>query len=599
MTNSKLDVLNRTFGFSRFRPGQEEPIDALLAGKDVFCVMPTGAGKSLIYQVPALVASGLTIVISPLIALMQDQVDALKLVGVNAEALNSSRDYQENLAIWSSAKAGKTRLLYMAPERLMSDGMLDRLKTMNISLIAIDEAHCISQWGPSFRPEYALLTDLKTHFPSVPVLALTASADEATRHDIANKLYTGDVETFVAGFDRPNISLAVEPKVNWKSQLSAFVTKFPDESGIVYCTSRKQTEEAANFLVNEGHKALPYHAGLPSDVRGNHQTRFVREPGLIMTATIAFGMGIDKPDVRFVFHTGLASSMEAYYQEFGRAGRDGELAAAHMLYGLDDIRLRRHFIESDGRQEIDKRREHKRLDALIAFCESPTCRRQSLLAYFGDDSGPCKNCDICLNPVELVEGTREGQMVLSAIARTGQRFGPAHIIDVLLGAKTARLLQLGHDKLVTYGVGSEHVKPQWQSIIRQLIATGFVHLDIAQYGGLSITDKGRQLLKGEAEFKYRAESLKPVAGSKRAKSVRAEQSMSQGDSALYERLKGLRSELAKAKNVPAYVILHDRTLRQIATDRPETRIELSKIHGMGEAKLEKFGEVIIELTSGF
>jgi len=493
-------VLKQTFGFDTFRPGQEEPIRALLDGKNVFCVMPTGAGKSMIFQVPALLGTGLTIVVSPLIALMQDQISALQLLGVEAETLNSTRSPDEISQTWDNIHNGQTRLLYMAPERLMNAGTFAAMQNLDIQLIAIDEAHCISQWGPSFRPEYEMLMDLKTHFPSVPIAALTASADEATRNDIVKKLFNGDVETFLSGFDRPNISLNVEPKAGWKRQLQAFVKGRQSQSGIVYCLSRKKTEEAASFLNDQGFVALAYHAGMTKEAREDSQRRFVKESDIIMAATVAFGMGIDKPDVRFVFHTDMPASMEAYYQEIGRAGRDGDPADAYMLYGLDDIRMRRQFIEQDASSDTEKRRAHKRLDTLIAYCEAPTCRRQTLLVYFSDDCEPCNNCDVCLNPVELKEGTREGQMALSAIVRTGQRFGPAHIIDILVGANTARLRQLRHDKLPTWGVGSGHDKTQWRSIIRQLVAAGFAHLDVAEYGGLSVTDTGAQLLKGEKAF---------------------------------------------------------------------------------------------------
>ncbi len=597
--SSTHEVLKKTFGFNDFRPGQKAPVDDLLAGHDVFCVMPTGAGKSLIYQVPALLLDGITIVISPLIALMQDQVSALQLLGVPAVSINSAQQYPDNITSWEALRSGSARLVYMAPERLMSENTLNDLKAMNISLFAIDEAHCISQWGPSFRPEYEMLTGLKTHFPEVPVVALTASADAATRHDIAEKLFSGKVRQYVAGFDRPNISLAVEPKLNWKTQMKNFVLARRGQSGIVYCLSRKKTEDAARALRDEGISAIAYHAGLDKQQRHENQLRFVKEPGIVMTATIAFGMGIDKPDVRFVFHTDLPSSMEAYYQEFGRAGRDGDPADAHMLYGLDDIRMRRMFIENDTSNDTSKRREHKRLDALLSYCEAPSCRRQTLLSYFGDDSDPCNNCDNCNNPVELVTGTREGQMVLSAMVRTGQRFGPAHIIDIVVGAKTAKIAQLRHDELPTYGVGAEHSKNQWRSIVRQMTAAGFIHLDIAEFGGLSVTEKGRLLLKGEISFEYRPEKLKPLRAARKAKPVIAEQPLADTDRSLLDRLKELRMQLAKARNVPAYVIFHDKTLRQIASHRPKTLDDLSQLHGIGEAKLKQFGKDFLELVRQF
>jgi ATP-dependent DNA helicase RecQ len=590
-------TLGKVFGFENFRPGQQAPIKALLDGKNIFCVMPTGAGKSLIFQIPALVGSGLTIVVSPLIALMQDQVDALKLLGVNAQALNSTRSPQQITDIWESIHNGQLRLLYMAPERLMHPQTLASIKNLNVGRIAIDEAHCISQWGPSFRPEYEMLMDLKQHFPKVPIAALTASADAATRNDVKAKLFGGDVEVFISGFDRPNISLTVEPKAGWKRQLKQFVQSRKNQSGIVYCLSRKKTEEATAFLNSQGFTALAYHAGMDKQAREENQQRFVKQPGIIMAATVAFGMGIDKPDVRFVFHTDLPGSMEAYYQEFGRAGRDGDPADAHMLYGLDDIRTRRMFIEQDNGSPEHKTREHKRLDTLIAYCEAPTCRRQFLLRYFSDHCEPCNNCDVCLNPVELQPGTRQGQMALSAVVRTGQRFGPAHIIDIVVGANTARLRQLGHDRLPTWGVGSEHGKNQWQSILRQLVAAGFLHLDVAEYGGLSVTEKGRQLLRGETGFSFRLLPKKSLTDPLARKKSSPDIDLSDDEISLYEKLKTRRASLAAKANVPAYVIFHDKSLRDMAKQKPQNLKEFSNIHGVGQAKLEKFGEIFVTVIS--
>ncbi len=590
-----LNILKDVFGFNHFRDGQQEPIKEILAGKNVFCVMPTGAGKSLIFQVPALMGQGLTIVVSPLIALMQDQVNALKLLGVEAEVLNSTLTPEQNTQVWSNIRNSKTRLLYLAPERLMNGGTLQALQNIDVKLVAIDEAHCISQWGPSFRPEYEMLTDLKSHFPSTPIIALTASADKATRNDIAEKLFNGDVTTFVSGFDRPNITLSVEPKAGWKRQLLSFAKQHKGQSGIVYCLSRKKTQEAAELLVDEGFTALPYHAGMSKEAREENQSRFVKEQNIIMTATVAFGMGIDKPDVRFVFHTDLPSSMEAYYQEFGRAGRDGEPAVAHMLFGLDDLRTRRQFIEQDARDDASKRREHKRLDALVAYCEAPTCRRQFLLTYFSDDSEPCNNCDVCLNPIDLVEGTREGQMALSAIVRTGQRFGPAHIVDILVGANTARIRQLGHDKLPTWGVGAAHSKQQWRSIIRQLVATQFIHLDVAEFGGLSITATGRDLLKDQASFSYRPLPKTSATDPLRKKPIAEDLNFSDEQRTLLTALKEKRTELAAEKNVPAYLIFNDKTLRDMVAKKPLTLDEFADVHGVGAAKLEQFGQTFISI----
>lgn len=588
-------TLKTVFGYDGFRPGQEAPVRAILDGRSVFCIMPTGAGKSMIYQLPALVKAGLTIVVSPLIALMHDQVNALKLLGVAADTLNSTLGDIESAEVWQRLRKGETRLLYVAPERMMTGAMLDNLANLDVKLIAVDEAHCISQWGPSFRPEYEQLSGLRERFNNVPLAALTATADAATRKDVADKLFGGDVETFVSGFDRPNITLGVVPKAGWKRQLLKYIENRKGQSGIVYCLSRKKTEQAAQALVDAGHKALTYHAGMDKQERDENQRRFVHEPGIIMTATIAFGMGIDKPDVRFVFHTDMPSSIEAYYQEIGRAGRDGDPADATMLFGLDDLRMRRQFIENDAAGPDQKRREHKRLDALLAYCEAPACRRVTLLAYFSDSCEPCGNCDNCIQPVELVDGSREGQMVLSAIVRTGQRFGPAHIVDVVVGANTEKLRQLRHDQLPTWGVGKHLDKNQWRSLVRQLVASGFVHLDVAEYGGLSITQKGALLLKGKEGFMYRASAR--GLGKERSKPARAVVEDDLGDEqvALYERLRELRSKIAAEENVPAYLIFHDKSLRDMAVKKPQSRGAFGAIHGVGEAKLDKFADRFIEV----
>ena len=595
-------TLKNIFGYDAFRPGQEQPIADLLGGNDVFCVMPTGAGKSLIFQIPALMSAGLTIVVSPLISLMNDQVNALKLLGAPAQTLNSTNSPEDNDKIWRAVRAGEIRLLYMSPERLMNGSTLEVMRELNVKMIAVDEAHCISQWGPSFRPEYEMLTSLKTHFPDAPIIALTASADEVTRGDIAQKLFGGKAKVYVSGFDRPNIALGVSPKQSWKNQMAAFVKTRGGDSGIVYCLSRKKCEDAAAMLNSLGYTALVYHAGMDKFARDDNQKRFVREPGIIMCATIAFGMGIDKPDVRFVFHTDLPASMENYYQEFGRAGRDGDAADCEMLFGISDIRMRRQFIEQDDADAEQKRRAHKRLDRLIAYCEAPTCRRQALLAYFGEKSKPCGNCDVCLDPVELKEGTREGQMVLSAIVRTGQRFGPAYICDVLTGANTKRIRDFRHDKLPTWGVGKHLKKPQWQSIIRQMVAAGFVHLDVAEYGGVSMTAQGKNLLHGAAEFSYRPISVGSSAGKaakipRPAKVQQAQQLLSQPEMALLTRLKAARSELAQRQNVPAFMIFHDKTLRDMARQRPKSMNEMASVHGVGKAKLGRFGAVFLDIIN--
>ena len=447
-------VLAEVFGFEAFRPGQEAVIEALLAWRNVLAVMPTGSGKSLCFQVPALVRDGLTVVVSPLVALMQDQVAALELAGVAAEGIHSGNERAENVAAWRRAASGETRLLYMAPERLMTERMLAALARLPVTLFAIDEAHCISQWGPAFRPEYADLCRLRELFPGVPIAALTATADEVTREDIAEKLFGGDVEQFVLGFDRANITLAVEMKRDWKRQLQAFIARHEGASGIVYCLSRKKTEETAALLAASGVRALPYHAGMDAGAREEHQSVFMTEPGVVIVATIAFGMGIDKADVRYVFHADLPGSVEAYYQEIGRAGRDGAPAEAHMLYGLADIGMRRRFIEDEDAGEERKRREHKRLDALLGYCEAPACRRVTLLDYFGERIAPCGNCDVCLDPSGRIDGTEDARKVLSAARGSGERFGAAHLIDIVRGARTEKVARLGHGRLDAFGSGS-------------------------------------------------------------------------------------------------------------------------------------------------
>ena len=585
-------VLREVFGFEEFRPGQEAVIAALLGGRHALTVMPTGSGKSLCFQIPALVMDGLTVVVSPLIALMQDQVAALKLAGVAADCINSANDRSRNVAAWRRTAAGETRLLYMAPERLMTERMLEALARLPVVLFAIDEAHCISQWGPAFRPEYEDLCRLRTLFPGTPIAALTATADVVTRDDIADKLFGGRVEHFVLGFDRPNIRLTVEMKRDWKRQLRSFVARHEGESGIVYCLSRRKTEETAAMLAAEGVRALPYHAGMGKEEREDHQNTFMTEPGVVIVATIAFGMGIDKADVRYVFHTDLPGSVEAYYQEIGRAGRDGAPAEAHMLYGLDDIRMRRQFIEQEDAGPERKRREHKRLDALLGYCEAPECRRVALLDYFGERTGACGNCDGCLHPAERRDGTEEARMILSAVQRSGQRFGTAHVIDILRGSETEKIVRFNHHRLPVFGAGAGRGKNDWRSLIRQLVATGFLRLDIAGYGGLAITDEGFDLLRGNGTFHYRADAVVAPSAPSPGGTPREQpaDALTDEEASLLATLKALRLELARERGVPAYVVFHDRTLIDMVRRRPGTREELAEINGVGAAKLERFAE---------
>ncbi len=584
----KRHVLKSVFGFDDFRPGQEEAMQALLSQRHLLTVMPTGSGKSLCFQVPALVLGGLTLVVSPLVALMQDQVAALRLAGVAADAINSSQGREQNVAAWHRAARGETRLLYMAPERLMTERMLAALARLDVKLIAIDEAHCISQWGPSFRPEYEALTRLRTVFPRVPIAALTATADQATRADIADKLFDGDVETLVLGFDRPNIRLSVEPKKDAKKQLLSFVKARKGASGIVYCLSRKKTEEVSAALNEHGLRALPYHAGLAKEMRETHQNRFMTEPGIVMVATIAFGMGIDKPDVRYVFHADLPGSLEAYYQEIGRAGRDGEPAEAAMLFGLNDIRMRRMFIDKEDAGEDRKRREHQRLNALLAYSEAPECRRQLLLTYFGEEAEPCGNCDVCLDPVAMVDGTTDAKKILAAVQLTGQMFGASHIVDVLRGTESEKVLANRHHASAAFGAGADRKREEWQSIIRQMVGGGFLRIDIGGYGCLKIAAKGAGLMRGEESFRHRPPS--PATRKGKREKATADADLSRADTSLLEALKQLRMGMARERQVPAYVVFSDRSLIDMAQKRPSTIAEFGEVHGVGAAKLKEFAE---------
>jgi len=592
---SKLQILKDIFGFDAFRPGQEAVMDAVLGGRNVLSVMPTGSGKSLCFQVPALVLGGLTIVVSPLVALMQDQVAALRLAGVCADTINSSRGREENIAAWRRAAAGETRLLYLSPERLMTDAMLAALGKLPVCLIAIDEAHCISQWGPAFRPDYETLSRLRELFPRVPVMALTATADESTRADIIARLFGGQADQIVLGFDRPNIALTVAAKREWKQQLLSFVKARAGQSGIVYCLSRKRTEEAAAFLAGQGITALAYHAGMSKEARDVNQNAFMTEPYTVMAATIAFGMGIDKSDVRYVFHTDLPASLESYYQEIGRAGRDGKAAEAHMLFGLGDIRMRRLFIDREETDDNRKRREHQRLAALVTYCEASSCRRRSLLGYFGESAEPCGNCDVCSSPVTLVDETQKARQILDVVQRTGERYGALHIVDILRGARTEKIVAAKHDRLSGFGSGSSLKKEEWRSLIRQLVAGGFLDHDVAGYGGLSLLDHGRALLQGERQFLYRADAARIAA--RKDSAAAASGALTAGQSALLATLKKLRLHIAGQRQVPAYVIFPDKTLLEMAVSAPRTLPEFAMVGGVGASKLRDFGQVFVDAIS--
>ncbi|MFA6157836.1 DNA helicase RecQ [Mesorhizobium sp.] len=587
----KRRVLKDVFGFDDFRPGQAAAMEALLAGRHVLAVMPTGAGKSLCYQVPALVLGGLTIVVSPLVALMQDQVAALRLAGVAADTINSSIDREANVAAWRRVASGQTRLLYLAPERLMTERMLEALARLDVSLIAVDEAHCISQWGPAFRREYEDLSRLRDIFPGVPIIALTATADESTRRDIEARLFAERVETLVLGFDRPNIKLGISAKQDSKRQLLDFIERHAGRSGIVYCLSRKKTEEIAAFLEKNGVTALAYHAGMSKEARDANQNAFMTLSGVVMVATIAFGMGIDKPDVAYVFHTDMPGSLEAYYQEIGRAGRDGREAEAHMLFGLGDIRMRRMFIDDEDAAVEHKRRSHSRLDTLIGYCETAQCRRQVLLGYFGEEASPCGNCDNCLDQAPRADGGAEARLILAAMAQSGERFGAGHVIDILLGHETEKILARGHQKLAGFGSGVAHKKDFWQSLIRQLVANGFLEPDPGGHGGLAISQKGHALGRDEVSFHYRVEvrgrALRKMRGQEALASVAGL------DASLLAVLKALRLRLAKERQVPAYVVFSDRTLIDMAERSPRDIDAFAEVNGVGAAKLKEFGAAFL------
>jgi len=589
-------VLRTTFGFEAFRPGQAEIVTAVLDGRDVLAVMPTGSGKSLCYQLPALLRDGLTIVVSPLIALMRNQVAQLCSYGVAAAALNSSNDAAENRVVLDRMARGELRLVYVAPERLVRPETLDRLKRAKIALLAVDEAHCISQWGHDFRPEYASLGAVQAELGGVQTVAFTATADAATRTDILQKLFNREPVVFVHGFDRPNLRLAMQAKSGGRKQIADFIKARPGQNGIVYCSSRRKTEELADFLRENGVKALAYHAGMEPAARSRNQDVFLQEDGIVMTATVAFGMGIDKPDVRFVLHADMPANIESYYQEIGRAGRDGLPADTLTLYGMGDIRLRRMQIDESDASDEQKRVDRQRLNALVSLCESPRCRRQTLLAYFSETTEPCGNCDFCCDGAEVVDGTIAAQKALSAMVRTGERFGTEHLTNVLIGDESEAVQKFGHQRLPTFGVGKEYGKQEWRSIFRQLHGCGVIALDITGYGTWRVTDAGRLVLKGAEKITLRKDTLKPATRktARGAANAAALANGDAGDTALFEALRKRRSELARAQRVAAYVVFADKTLIDMARRKPKTAAEMGAVHGVGEAKLKQYGEVFLE-----
>ena len=601
METSPRKLLKQVFGYDRFRENQQEIIEAVLGGKDAFVLMPTGSGKSLCYQIPAIIGSGLAIVISPLIALMADQVKALRQNGVRAAYLNSTLPYPEAQDVRRNALEGQLDILYVAPERLLTHDFQQFLVQLKPTLFAIDEAHCVSQWGHDFRPEYLRINEVTRNFPATPRMALTATADTVTRKDIVEKLELTDAEMFVSSFDRPNISYRVQAKQGDKRQLLDFIrTEWPEGSGIVYVRTRKRAESVASWLSDRGIEALAYHAGLPAEIRSENQKRFQENGAQVIVATIAFGMGIDKPDVRFVAHLDLPANMEAYYQETGRAGRDGQPADAWMVYSLSDVVAMRRLFELSEGSDAFKLILGKKLDALLGYSESVACRRMLLLNYFGEaHGGSCQACDNCLNPVETWDGTVAAQKALSCVYRTGQRFGAGHLTNVLMGNETQQVQRWHHEKVKTFGVGEELDKNTWMAVFRQLLSAGFLSVDLGQIAGLRLTDASWPVLKGEREISFRRDL--PVSKAKKAKpAARAEISAfeDEEDQQLFETLRKLRFAIAKQLGVPPYVVFHDRSLKEMALYKPVTIDGFLDIGGVGESKAQRYGKVFLDCIRG-
>ncbi len=600
MNQEALKILQSVFGYGSYRSRQEEVIKELIAGNDVLVLMPTGGGKSLCYQIPAMVRPGTGIIISPLISLMENQVSALLQSGVKAAFLNSSLDVNEGRRVEDQLVEGELDLLYVAPERLMRPDFLSLLDRAELALFAIDEAHCVSQWGHDFRRDYLNLSILHERFPLIPRIALTATADEATRGEIIKRLALENARVIITGFDRPNIRYQIALKDSPKEQLLRFIEDgHSGEAGIVYCLSRKKVDSTSRWLEDQGLKALPYHAGLSTEIRSRNQRRFLTEEGIIIVATIAFGLGIDKPDVRFVAHLDLPKSIEAYYQETGRAGRDGLPAEAWMVYGLQDIVMMRRMIEGSEADETRKRIEHHKLNALVGMAEITTCRREALLRYLGESAPDlCDNCDTCLHPVKTWDGTVAAQKVLSCVYRTNERFGAGYVIDVLLGNETERMRSLGHQKLSTFGIGKELDAQQWRSVVRQLVARNFLSVDVEGFGSIKLTDSSRAVLKGELQL-YLREEKKVLKKPKKSRSARRGHaisgSMPEGDKALWEALRKRRTELASEQGVPPYVIFHDKTFMEMVEKRPQNMDEMSLITGVGEKKLELYGRKFLDI----
>ncbi|ALN19765.1 DNA helicase RecQ [Ectopseudomonas mendocina] len=597
MLDHALRILKDVFGYDAFRGNQAAIIERVAAGGDALVLMPTGGGKSLCYQVPALMREGLAVVVSPLIALMDDQVATLDELGVAAVALNSTLSVDEQREIADRIRRGQIKMLYLAPERLVQPRMLSFLQGLDIALFAIDEAHCVSQWGHDFRPEYLQLGQLAELFPQVPRLALTATADKRTREEIVQRLHLDNAERFLSSFDRPNIFYRIQPKDQPRKQLLGFLAARKGDAGIVYCLSRKKVEEVADFLSSQGFPALPYHAGLPNELRAYHQKRFLNEEGLIMVATIAFGMGIDKPNVRFVCHLDLPKSLEAYYQETGRAGRDGLPADAWMAYGLQDVIFLKQMLANSDGDERHKRIEQHKLDAMLALCEETRCRRQALLAYFDEElPQPCGHCDNCIDGVETWDATEPARQALSAIYRSGQRYGVGHLVDILLGRDNEKIRASGHQHLAVFGVGKGFSEVEWRTLFRQLVARGLADVDLEGFGGLRLDESCRPLLRGEVSLQLRREP-KPAQAAK-ASSSAASQLVRGHERDMWEALRSLRRKLAEEHSVPPYVIFPDATLLEMLRSQPSSLSEMAEVSGVGARKLERYGQAFLEVLNG-
>ena len=596
LNKKALDVLNNTFGYSSYRYEQEKIINSVLSGNHTLAIMPTGAGKSLCYQIPAIISSKKTVIISPLISLMDDQVSALKECGVQAAKIHSDMTYDERSSSWNNFKNGKEKIIYLSPEKIMSEDFLNQLKTLDIGLFVIDEIHCVSKWGHNFRPDYNQLSQLKSLFPNSNIIGFTATADQTTRLDILEKIFNKNVNVFVSSLDRPNLSLSITQKTNWKSQLLEYLRDRKSQSGIIYCLSKKKTEEVTLLLNDKGFNASTYHAGLDGQVRKNVQDTFMTEQAHIVVATIAFGMGIDKPDIRFVIHLNLPGSVEAYSQEIGRAGRDGNASDTLLIYGLDDLVIRRRMIEENSSEDKFKFHENKRLDYLLSYCETPECRRKVLLSYFDEESENCNNCDNCIDPPSLIDGTILAQKLLSTVYRTGQFYGQVHIINVLRGSEDKKILDKGHQKLSVYGLGKDKTKEFWQSFLRQMLAYGHLKINFQKYGAIEITNTGIQVLKNEQKFMYKEIPTKPVKDIvKPSKYLNKE--LSNDDNNLLNELKSLRLDIAKQQRLPAYTVFHDSTLIQMSQNKPTNEIDMLEIDGVGPTKFKKYGELFIDLIN--